>query len=144
MFRALCINFIDSLCPYRLVIPGRRSVILQDRPLQEGELCDSPSCLNRQLAKQLVCAILPNLSANTVFFPVELVLLSLGDVAAVGILVSAFLPMNTALFASQLAVMSAEVSFERIGAAAQVAVAMQNFGAARMILSESAGMRGHI
>src|ERR1700722_16149087 len=95
-----------------------------------------------QQQSKLVSPVLPNLLTNSSLFLVELLFLSLGDIAAVGILVSALLLMNSLFFGPQLTIVSTEMSLVSIGATTQIAITVEHFCPPRVILGKPAGMSG--
>jgi len=91
--------------------------------------------------RNLVCFILPYLLSDAGFFSIELMLLRLCDMAAIGVLVGTLLLVNAFFFGSQLSVMATQIPFIGIRAAAQIVVTMEYLSTPGVLLGKFASKR---
>jgi len=81
-----------------------------------------------------------NLMVHMVFLAIELGFLAASDVSTIGAGISLLLVTNSFVFRFELSVVTAQASLICVDSVIDVAIAMKNFGAARMPLCEVLGL----
>jgi hypothetical protein len=80
--------------------------------------------------------IAPDLIVDVILFAIQLILLSLRDVAAIDPGIALLLPNHASIFTLQLTIVSVQVALVGIDSVVDVVTAMQHFRSARMSLSK--------